>query len=126
MAVPRTPNRLLVVEDHPGIRDALRQFLELERYCVDTAENGEVGLQRLRADVPPCLILLDLEMPVMDGHQFRREQLADPQLAHVPVVVCSAIPLEEVRAEELRAVAYLRKPVDVDALLSAIRTLAEP
>jgi CheY-like chemotaxis protein len=101
-------------------------LLEGEGYCVDTAENGQVGLQRLRTDVPPCLILLDLSMPVMDGHQFRREQLADPQLAHIPVVVCSANRPERVNAEELKAAAYLTKPVDIDALLSTIHAFAEP
>jgi CheY-like chemotaxis protein len=50
--------------------------------------------------------------------------LADPHLAHIPVVVCSGVP-EGVEVEQLRAVAYLRKPVAIDALLSTIRALAE-
>ena len=126
MAISQTPRRLLIVEDYPSIRDAVRELLELEGYCVDTAENGEIGLQRLRADVAPCLILLDLSMPIMDGSQFRREQLADPQLAHIPVVVLSTIPPEGAKAEQLRALAYFTKPVDLDALLSTIRAVAEP
>ena len=53
------------------------------------AENGRVALSRLRAGLRPCLILLDLIMPEMDGLQFREAQLADPELASIPVLVCS-------------------------------------
>lgn len=125
MAVPLTPNRLLLVENEPYIRDALRMLLEEEGDAVDTAENSQVGLQRLRADVPPFIILLDLSIPVMDGRQFRDEQLADPQLVRIPVVVYSVNPPDPVNAEHVRAVAYLRKPGDFDALLSTIRAVAE-
>ena len=126
MAVSPTPNRLLVVDDDADTRDALRTLLELEGYHVDTAENGQAGLQRLQLDSSACVILLDLSMPVMDGVQFRLEQLADPHLAHIPVVVCSGIPPEGGKVGQLKAVAYLRKPIEIDVLLSTIRALAEP
>ena len=121
----RPSQRLLLVEDYPGIRDSLQILLELEGYHVDTAENGQVALERLRVEAPPCLILLDRLMPVMDGAQFRREQLADPRLAHIPVVICSAVPPDK-EAEELRAVAWSKKPVDITALLLTIRAVVEP
>jgi CheY-like chemotaxis protein len=126
MTEPAAPHRLLLVEDDPGVRNTLRMLLELEGYRVETAENGRVGLERLRADDLPFLILLDLAMPVMDGAQFRREQLADPQLAHIPVVVCSAIAPDGIAAKQLKAVAYLTKPFHIDALLSVIRAVVEP
>lgn len=123
MDIQATPDRLLLVEDDRSIRDALQTLLEQEGYTVDTAENGQVGLQHLRAGVLPRLILLDLSMPVMDGVQFRRAQLAEPALADIPVVVCSALSAEDAR--HLKPAAYIEKPVDIAALLSTIRSVAE-
>jgi len=124
MAAPRTSSRVLVVEDDPSTCTALQMLLELEGYCVETAENGAVALQHLRDNVLPSLILLDLSMPVMDGAAFRRAQLADPYLAQIPVVVCSAIHPEGVKMDHLKAAAYLTKPVDIDILLSTVLAIA--
>jgi CheY-like chemotaxis protein len=112
---------ILVVEDSEDTRDALRVLLQLEGYRVETAENGQDGLEKLRAGFRPWLILLDLMMPVMDGAQFRREQLADPQLAEIPVVVYSALPPANINVGQLKGVAYLQKPVDFETLLSLVR-----
>ena len=119
-------DRVLVLEDNRDVRETLQAFLQLEGYDVETAENGKDGLERMRAGFQPGLIVLDLMMPVMDGAQFRREQLADPVFATIPVVVCSALFPDEVEAQQRGAVAYVKKPVDVDALLSTIRTLIHP
>ncbi len=112
--------RILVVEDDRYIRDSLRELLEDEGHTVTCAENGARGLAELEAMRPsPDLILLDLMMPVKDGFQFRSEQRADARFAHIPVVVMSADPRLDSRRDALEALAYLRKPVDIDALLSA-------
>jgi DNA-binding response OmpR family regulator len=66
------------------------------------------------------VILLDLMMPVMDGWEFRRQLEADPALAPVPVIVLSA--LDQVRAANIHAAAYLKKPLDFDQLLDLVRT----
>src|SRR5690349_1848715 len=82
---------VLVVEDSTDARQMLASLLEVEGFAVRTAANGREALDQLRAGPPPCLILLDLMMPVMDGYQFRAEQRQDPGLSPIPVVVVSAV-----------------------------------
>lgn len=113
--------RILVIEDDKDIRRNLRKLLESEGYKVDLAVNGLAALEVLSAASElPCLIFLDLMMPVMDGIQFRAVQAKDPRLSQVPVVIMSAHgQLEETRAK-LGLLTALRKPVDVDAILSVV------
>lgn len=85
------------------------------------ATNGREALARLRASAAlPCLILLDLMMPVMDGRGFREAQLLDHELAKIPVVVVSAYGNSAKHAEELGAVAHLDKPLKLATLLQLI------
>lgn len=79
-----------------------------------TASNGAEALQVLQSGERPCVILLDLMMPVMDGPQFRMRQLEDPSFAHIPVVLVSALNDVVQYAETLRAAGFLRKPFDPD------------
>jgi len=110
---------VLVVEDDACIRDLVLELLGGEGWKVVGAGNGEEALRRLReGPVRPELILLDLMMPVMDGWQFRAEQLRDPTLAQIPVVLMSASP-EEVAAE-VSVDDRVPKPFDIDALLRAV------
>ena len=94
------------------------RFLELEGYQVEVAANGRQALERLTAGMHPCVILLDLMMPVMDGWQFRREQVRSPELAEIPVIVVSAAGRD--RIAEIDANAYLTKPVDLEQLLERV------
>lgn len=96
----------------------LGRFLELEGFQVELASNGQQALDRLTAGMHPCVILLDLMMPVMDGWQFRREQVRDRELADIPVIVVSAAGRE--RIAEIDANAYLTKPVDLEQLLERV------
>jgi CheY-like chemotaxis protein len=112
---------VLVVEDDFDLCDALVPILEYDGHRVVSAANGREALDRLHEMAPPSLILLDLMMPVMDGEQFRAEQLRDPALASIPVVVLSAHAHAEERAARIGAVACLRKPFDVDVLLEQVR-----
>jgi CheY-like chemotaxis protein len=96
----------------------LGRFLELEGYQVEVAANGRQALERLIAGMQPCVILLDLMMPVMDGWQFRREQVRSPELAEIPVIVVSAAGRD--RIAEIDANAYLTKPVDLEQLLERV------
>jgi CheY-like chemotaxis protein len=97
----------------------MAQLLELEGYEVITARNGLEGLAKLRESTPPCLVLLDLMMPVMDGWEFQRRLATETAFRSVPIVVVSA--LDQAGAGETHADAYLRKPVDIDALHSAVQ-----
>jgi CheY-like chemotaxis protein len=96
----------------------LGRFLELEGYKVELASNGKQALERLTGGVHPCVILLDLMMPVMDGWQFRREQVRDSHLKDIPVIVVSAAGKD--RIAEIDANAVLTKPLDLEQLLERV------
>jgi len=115
---------VLIVEDDLDTREMLGRFLELEGYTVETAENGKRALERLGSGVGACVILLVLMMPVMDGWQFRQEQIRDATLADIPVIVVSAAGRE--RLERIHANAYLSKPVDLDELLGCVTQFCRP
>jgi CheY-like chemotaxis protein len=106
---------VLVVEDDRDIREAVSAMLEAEGYTVLSAENGEQALTVL-AKGQPCVVLLDLMMPVMDGWDFMRAVKEDGRFEDMPVVVCSAY--SERMAKGVRRV--LKKPLDVDKLLAAV------
>jgi CheY-like chemotaxis protein len=112
--------RILIADDDPDVRESLRLLLELHGHSVEEARNGREALSRLDHEAPPCLILLDLMMPVMDGWQFRRAQLQNPALAGVPVVVISAVPSHLQRENELAVHRVFTKPFDYDALLMEV------
>jgi CheY-like chemotaxis protein len=110
---------ILVVDDDDSIREALSELLADAGYQVDSAANGKAALEYLRrADSAPCVILLDLMMPVMDGETFRREQLADPALRDIPVVLLTAAGRQA--AARVPANGLLLKPVSLDDALAAI------
>ncbi len=113
---------VMVVEDDALIREMLIQVLGAEGFTPVGARNGEEALRRLRQDQElPGLILLDLMMPVMNGWQFRAQQLADPALAEIPVVVMSAS-----AADDIRAHGHIEKPFDIDVLLDAVSRCTRP
>jgi CheY-like chemotaxis protein len=114
-----TTRRILVVDDDPGIGEAMFDVLGDEGYAVDLARNGLEALNKLRTAQHPALILLDLMMPVMDGFGFRAEQLKDPVLKDIPVVVVTAGTLDE-RIEALSCDDVLMKPIAIERLLATI------
>ena len=111
------PNTIVLVEDDEGIRETMAALLEDEGYAVVQATNGEEGLARLRDTFDPCLVLLDLWMPVMNGWQMLAALQADPELQQVPVVVITAA--GEVPAPA-GAAALLRKPIRLETLLESV------
>jgi CheY-like chemotaxis protein len=117
---------VLVVDDNPSFLDAMRLFLEGAGYAVACAANGRQALDYLGEHEPPGLILLDLNMPVLDGPGFRREQLRDPALAAVPVLLVSSDADVDRQAGALGAAGYFRKPVEVERLLAFVRDEVKP
>jgi len=112
---------VLIVEDDPDVRQMMELFVNSNGYNAVTAENGREGLARMR-ECLPCLVLLDLQMPVMDGFEFRRRQLSDAELAAIPVLCITAHYKPSTISEEL-GVACLGKPADFDRLGSEIRRI---
>ena len=115
-----TPHPVLVVEDDVDIRDAMVDLLEAKGYSVSAAGHGAEALAQLQGGTRPCLILLDLMMPVMDGWTFCTEKEKDPSLAEIPILVVSAVPRQDPRNSCVRAVSHLSKPLEVDKLLAAV------
>jgi CheY-like chemotaxis protein len=124
---PRTPNRIiLLVEDDRDICEIVEQVLADEGYETIAVANGAEGLARLRSSAPrPFVVVLDLMLPVMDAWQFRAEQVRDPALADIPVVIFSANPKVRKHADSLGAAAVIRKPPDLDELLTVLARFAE-
>jgi CheY-like chemotaxis protein len=110
---------VLVVEDEDEARFSLMQILELEGFRARGFANGAEALDYLAHSEKPCLIIMDIRMPVMDGNQFRAVMLADPRLATIPVVVVTA--LDPAAAAGLTALRVFRKPVDIEALVGVVR-----
>jgi len=115
---------VLIVDDDLDTREMLEQFLQIEGFHVETAENGERALERLGGGCGACVILLDLMMPVMDGWRFRQEQARHPDLADIPVIVVSAAGRD--RIDKIQADAYLSKPIDLDELLGCVTQFCRP
>jgi CheY-like chemotaxis protein len=113
-----TAPTIFIVEDDTDTREMLAKFLELEGFKVAVAANGQQALDSLRDGTPASVILLDLMMPVMDGWEFRRRQVQDPQLREIPTIVVSAAGRD--RLAQVSADAYLSKPVDMDELLERV------
>ena len=111
---------VLIVEDDADVRDMLQTLLRAHGYTTAVAVNGREALMAAE-ERPPCLILLDLMMPVMTGWEFRERQLAESSIAAVPVVCLSAVYDHWMVTERLK-VPCLSKPVDFDQLLACVST----
>ncbi|HET9987977.1 MAG TPA: response regulator [Kofleriaceae bacterium] len=116
------PHRVLVVDDDPEIRETMVEVLNDEGYEAIGACDGYQALEQLRDPEDRwCLVLLDLMMPNMDGRTFRAEQLRDPALAPIPVVIVSAMNDVAATAEELQVSAHMTKPIPLRALIEMVR-----
>jgi CheY-like chemotaxis protein len=115
----RAPS-ILVVDDNPDLRTTVRDILEYEGYSVITAENGRQALEVLTQPARPCLILLDLMMPVMDGWEFLEEQRSHAAWREIPVVILSAL-AHRPESKSLGAAGILGKPVKPEMLFELIR-----
>lgn len=111
-------NFVLVVDDDRAIRETLCELLEDEGHRAIGVANGKEALDILRRDSHPCVILLDVMMPVMDGPAFRAEQLKDPNLGTIPVAVITAGSKDA--ADALNAEALLLKPLRVEDVLEVV------
>jgi len=115
---------ILIVDDDVDTGEAMSELLAYQGFEVALATDGQRALEALRgADTLPDVILLDLMMPVMNGWQFRKAQLDDPQLAAVPVIVVTASWASDSQLSQLKAAALFRKPVDAGTLVRKINSI---
>lgn len=117
---------VLLVEDDEDTREVLRMIMESDGIEVAVARDGLDALLRieqLRQLDPksPSVIVLDYMMPRCSGPQFRQRQLANPQIANVPVILVSAVSDLPARAALLKPFAVLQKPIDPDELNTVVR-----
>jgi CheY-like chemotaxis protein len=108
---------VLVIDDNKTIRETLEEALDESGYQVVTAGNGKEGLSRLRGLPRPCVVIIDLMMPVMNGWEFLRQARQEGALAGAKVIITSASDLKEL---PVGAAGWLRKPMDLDDLLNIV------
>src|SRR5947207_10140975 len=119
---PGAGARVLLVDDDFAILDGISELLEGEGYRVVSASNGIDALNQLRSGLRVDAIVLDVMMPMMDGLDFRAEQLADPSLRHIPVVVISACGFSrETLRYQFKAQEVLSKPLELHDFLRALQ-----
>ena len=112
---------VLIVEDDDDSREMLELLLSSNEYETMSARNGAEALEQMRQR-RPCLVLLDLQMPVMTGWEFREEQLKDPELADVPVVCVTAF-FNPGEVEQQLGLRCLPKAGQFTAVMNEVRTL---
>ena len=118
----RAGGKVLLVDDDYAILDGVSDFLECEGYGVVSASNGIDALNQLRSGLRVDAIVLDVMMPMMDGWDFRAEQLADPSLREIPVVVISAGGFaRETLQHQFKTHEVLPKPLDLEGFLRALQ-----
>jgi CheY-like chemotaxis protein len=119
---PAAGTTVLIVDDDQAIRDGVGEFLREEGFVVVTAANGAEALAHLRGGLSADVILLDLMMPIIDGWDFRAEQLADPSLQDIPVVAISASGFaRSTIGAQLKAHDVFAKPIELSRLVETLK-----
>jgi CheY-like chemotaxis protein len=115
--------RILVVDDNPASRELLRSALEA-RYDVEEASDGHAAISSVR-DSLPDLVLMDIQMPDMDGYETLRAMRTEPAMEGVPVIAITAFAMFEDRQKAFSAGfdGYLPKPINITALRMQIELL---
>ena len=124
------PIRVLLIEDNPGDADLTAETLEAGKLHVDiaVAPDGVAALSQLReAREPPDLILLDLNLPKLDGREVLRQIKAHDELRRIPVVILTSSDAEQdiMRSYDLGANCYVTKPVGLDAFQAIVRSVED-
>lgn len=116
--------RILIVEDNPQNRYLMSFLLEQQGYELLVAEDGAVALEMLESEVPD-LILMDMQLPRIDGYEATRRIKADGRFRSIPLVALTAHSMErdEERARDAGCDEFVTKPVDADGLLALVANL---
>ncbi|MCM1984162.1 response regulator transcription factor [Lyngbya confervoides] len=117
---------LLLVDDEPGLREAVQAYLEDSGFTVDVASNAKMGWEMLERRTPD-LVISDIMMPQVDGYEFLQQMREDPRFKKLPVVFLTARGMTKDRIEGYQASvdAYLSKPFDPDELVAVVSNLIQ-
>jgi two-component system, response regulator, stage 0 sporulation protein F len=115
---------ILIVDDDADFRSGIRIALEMKGYQVDESSNGQEALEKL-SEKPPLLVLLDLQMPVMNGRELLQRLRSAPETKDIPVVIISGFGFEW-EAELMGAQGYIGKPFEPRELEKTIADLLRP
>ncbi|WRH68565.1 MAG: response regulator transcription factor [Planktothrix sp. GU0601_MAG3] len=124
VVVSQVPARLLLVDDEPGLREAVQAYLEDSNFIVDTASNAKKGWELLQQSLPD-LVITDIMMPEVDGYQFLHQMREDPRFKALPVIFLTAKGMKSDRIQGYQAGcdAYLSKPFDPEELVVIVKNL---
>lgn len=119
--------RILLIEDDAALADMLNRRLVLHGFMVDSAPSAEAALARARASIPDA-ILVDYSLPGMNGWELVKVMRSEPRFAQVPMFAVSAhsLPSDRARARAVGCTDFFGKPIDMEALLTALRIACGP
>lgn len=122
--IPQLPARILLVDDEPGLREAIQAYLEDSGFTVDVASNANQGWEILQQNLPD-LVISDIMMPGVDGYQFLKQLRDDPRFETLPVVFLTAKGMTSDRIQGYQAGcdAYMSKPFDPEELVVIVKNL---
>jgi len=117
---------LLLVDDEPGLREAVKAYLGDSGFTVETANNGQEGWEKLQ-NWTPDLVITDIMMPHVDGYQLLSQMREDPRLKAIPVVFLTArgMKSDRIQGYQARCDAYLSKPFDPEELVAIVENLLD-
>lgn len=121
-----TQSVVLIVDDVDATRTGLAQLLDLLGYHTEQAINGVEAIDRLRNNPHIAVVVLDLLMPEANGFWFREQQLKNPAIADVPVIVFTGAETTDVLTQALKVTDVLHKPVSADTLCAAVNRYCQP
>ena len=127
MTSPPAAPRILIIEDQEDNRRIIRDLLTSVGFVLLEAVTGEEGVERAQAEVPD-LILMDIQLPGIDGYEATRRIKRHPALRHIPIVVVTSYALsgDDVKARDAGADGYVTKPFSPRALLATVREFLPP
>ena len=119
------PDTILLVEDNTTNQYLATFILEQAGYRVVAARNGRAALEIAR-DAPPTVVVMDIQMPEMDGYETAAAMRSDPALAHIPLLAMTSFAMsgDRERAQTAGFTAYMEKPIDPDGFLLQVAALA--
>jgi DNA-binding NarL/FixJ family response regulator len=116
--------KLLLVDDEPGLREAVEAYLEDEGFTVDVASNANEGWELIQQETPD-LVITDIMMPQVDGYQFLDKLRDDPRYKGLPVIFLTAkgMTSDRIKGYEAGCDGYLSKPFDPDELVAMVKNV---